>query len=191
MPPPRAAEPRLEKAPESEKARPCQSYADAKGRPQIEKLCPLLAGKGTTRLTSLAFAEVARRIGNRAGCTQLSGKHSCAGASTVLLARTVPAADNPRLVLLDRKAAPLPACRRLTGFLPADRPPEELARRARTPPPKKHPSVLLAVLVIPRWRFGVCVSHGRDICRLCPSAQDPASASSLQAHEPKPGARLI
>ena len=111
--------------------------------------------------------------------------------------RTVPAADNAALWLLDmirRAAAGLPQAEG-TGFLPAG---QAAQNHAETPSQKKkHPlRVLLAVLLLLALAAlgGGWYLTGGDLAALperLKALRLPEWITLWQAHEPKPGARLI
>ena len=121
----------------------------------------------------------------------------------VPVVRTVPAADNPGLWLLDmvrRAAAGLPQAEG-TGFLPAGQAKQsDPPGRSQSKDPtskKKHPlRVLLAVLgILALAAFGVAwyLTDG-DLAALPQRLKTlhlPEWVTLWQAHEPKPGARLI
>ena len=160
-------EARLEKVPGAEKVYDfgTMSYADAKTGPQIEKRARAkLGGEGDkpepVRL-ALARAQAARRIVGTelaVACAERESDHVLVlSAKKGCWLRTVPAADNAALWLLDmirRAAAGLPQAEG-TGFLPAG---QAAQNHAETPPQggakprpqkKKHPlRVLLAVLLL-------------------------------------------
>ena len=158
-------ESRLEKVPGAEKVYDfgTMSYADAKVGPQIEKRARAkLGGEGDkpdpVRL-ALARAQAARRIVGTelaVACAERESDHVLVlSTKKGCWLRTVSAADNPGLWLLDmvrRAAAGLPQAEG-TGFLPAGQvkqsdPPGRSQSKDPTPK-KKHPlRVLLAVLVI-------------------------------------------
>ena len=158
-------ESRLEKVPGAEKVYDfgTMSYADAKVGPQIEKrVRAKLGGEGDkpdpVRL-ALARAQAARRIVGTelaVACAERESDHVLVlSTKKGCWLRTVSAADNPGLWLLDmvrRAAAGLPQAEG-TGFLPAGQvkqsnPPGRSQSKDPTPK-KKHPlRVLLAVLVI-------------------------------------------
>ena len=187
-------ESRLEKVPGAEKVYDfgTMSYADAKVGPQLEKR---------------ARAQAARRIVGTelaVACAERESDHVlvlCTKKGCWL--RTVPAADNPGLWLLDmvrRAAAGLPQAEG-TGFLPAGQtkqsdPPGRSQSKDPTPK-KKHPlRVLLAVLgILALAAFGVAwyLTDG-DLAALPQRLKTlhlPEWVTLWQAHEPKPGARLI
>ena len=160
-------ESRLEKVPGAEKVYDfgTMSYADAKVGPQIEKRARAkLGGEGDNpdpvRL-ALSRAQAARRIVGTelaVACAERESDHVLVlSTKKGCWLRTVPAADNPGLWLLDmvrRAAAGLPQAEG-TGFLPAGQakqsdPPGRLQSTAKDPTSKKkHPlRVLLAVLVL-------------------------------------------
>ena len=105
--------------------------------------------------------------------------------------RTVPAADNPGLWLLDmvrRAAAGLPQAEG-TGFLPAGQVkqsnPPGRSQSKDPAPKKKHPlRVLLAVL-------GILALAAFGVPQRLKTLRLPEWVTLWQAHEPKPGARLI
>ena len=208
-------ESRLEKVPGAEKVYDfgTMSYADAKVGPQIEKRARAkLGGEGDkpdpVRL-ALARAQAVRRIVGTelaVACAERESDHVlvlCTKKGCWL--RTVPAADNPGLWLLDmarRAAAGLPQAEG-TGFLPAgqakqsDSPGRSQSTTKNPTLKKKHPlRVLLAVLVLlalaglgAAWYL-----TGGDLAALperLNALHLPEWATLWQAHEPKPGARLI
>ena len=206
-------ESRLEKVPGAEKVYDfgTMSYADAKVGPQIEKRARAkLGGEGDNpdpvRL-ALSRAQAARRIVGTelaVACAERESDHVlvlCTKKGCWL--RTVPAADNPGLWLLDmvrRAAAGLPQAEG-TGFLPAGQakqsdPPGRSQSKDPTPK-KKHPlRVLLAVLgILALAAFGVAwYLTGGDLAALPQRLKTlhlPEWVTLWQAHEPKPGARLI
>ena len=189
------------------------SYADAKTGPQIEKRARAkLGGEGDkpepVRL-ALARAQAARRIVGTelaVACAERESDHVLVlSAKKGCWLRTVPAADNAALWLLDmirRAAAGLPQAEG-TGFLPAG---QAAQNHAETPlqggakprtQKKKHPlRVLLAVLLLlalaalgSGWYL-----TGGDFAALperLKALRLPEWITLWQAHEPKPGARLI
>lgn len=204
-------ESRLEKVPGAEKVYDfgTMSYADAKVGPQIEKRARAkLGGEGDNpdpvRL-ALSRAQAARRIVGTelaVACAERESDHVlvlCTKKGCWL--RTVPAADNPGLWLLDmvrRAAAGLPQAEG-TGFLPAGQTKQsDPPGRSQDPTSKKkHPlRVLLAVLgILALAAFGVAwyLTDG-DLAALPQRLKTlhlPEWVTLWQAHEPKPGARLI
>ena len=187
------------------------SYADAKVGPQIEKRARAkLGGEGDkpdpVRL-ALARAQAARRIVGTelaVACAERESDHVLVlSTKKGCWLRTVPAADNPGLWLLDmvrRAAAGLPQAEG-TGFLPAGQvkqsdPPGRSQSKDPTPK-KKHPlRVLLAVLgILALAAFGVAwyLTDG-DLAALPQRLKTlhlPEWVTLWQAHEPKPGARLV
>ena len=186
------------------------SYADAKVGPQIERARAKLGGEGDNpdpvRL-ALSRAQAARRIVGTelaVACAERKSDHVLVlSTKKGCWLRTVPAADNPgagRCWIWC--AALLPVCRRPRGqaSFPADRPNRAIlraVRRARTPPQRKASfRVLLAVLVILALAaFGVAwYLTGGDLAALPQRLKTlhlPEWVTLWQAHEPKPGARLI
>ena len=206
-------ESRLEKVPGAEKVYDfgAMSYADAKVGPQIEKRARAkLGGEGDkpdpVRL-ALSRAQAARRIVGTelaVACAERESDHVLVlSTKKGCWLRTVPAADNPGLWLLDmvrRAAAGLPQAEG-TGFLPAGQtkqcdPPGRSQSKDPTPK-KKHPlRVLLAVLgILALAAFGVAwYLTGGDLAALPQRLKTlhlPEWVTLWQAHEPKPGARLI
>ncbi len=208
-------EARLEKVPGAEKVYDfgTMSYADAKTGPQIEKRARAkLGGEGDkpepVRL-ALARAQAARRIVGTelaAACAERESDHVLVlSAKKGCWLRTVPAADNAALWLLDmirRAAAGLPQAEG-TGFLPAG---QAAQNHTETPPQggakpraqkKKHPlRVLLAVLLLLALAAlgGGWYLTGGDLAALperLKALRLPEWITLWQAHEPKPGARLI
>ena len=181
-------ESRLEKVPGAEKVYDfgTMSYADSKVGPQIEKRARAkLGGEGDkpdpVRL-ALARAQAARRIVGTelaVACAERESDHVlvlCTKKGCWL--RTVPAADNPGLWLLDmvrRAAAGLPQAEGQASF-PPDRPSRALlraVRRARTPPQRR--SILSAFCwrCWGSWRWRRSVRRGISrtaISPPCPSA---------------------
>ena len=206
-------ESRLEKVPGAEKVYDfgTMSYADAKVGPQIEKRARAkLGGEGDkpdpVRL-ALARAQAARRIVGTelaVACAERESDHVLVlSTKKGCWLRTVPAADNPGLWLLDmvrRAAAGLPQAEG-TGFLPAGQtkqsdPPGRSQSKDPTPK-KKHPlRVLLAVLgILALAAFGVAwyLTDG-DLAALPQRLKTlhlPEWVTLWQAHEPKPGARPV
>ena len=202
-----ALEARLEKVPGAEKVYDfgTMSYADAKTGPQIEKRARAkLGGEGDkpepVRL-ALARAQAARRIVGTelaVACAERESDHVLVlSAKKGCWLRTVPAADNAALWLLDmirRAAAGLPQAEG-TGFLPAG---QAAQNHAETPSQKKkHPlRVLLAVLLLLALAAlgGGWYLTGGDLAALperLKALRLPEWITLWQAHEPKPGARLI
>ena len=208
-------ESRLEKVPGAEKVYDfgTMSYADAKVGPQIEKrVRAKLGGEGdkpdSVRL-ALARAQAARRIVGTelaVACAERESDHVLVlSAKKGCWLRTVPAADNSALWLLDmirRAAAGLPQAEG-TGFLPAG---QAAQNHAETPPQggakpraqkKKHPlRILLAVLLLLALAAlgGGWYLTGGDLAALperLKALRLPEWITLWQAHEPKPGARLI
>ena len=187
-------ESRLEKVPGAEKVYDfgTMSYADAKVGPQIEKRARAQAARRIVG-TELAVACAERESDH---VLVLSTKKGC-------WLRTVSAADNPGLWLLDmvrRAAAGLPQAEG-TGFLPAGQTKQSdspgRSQSKDSTPKKKHPlRVLLAVLgILALTAFGVAwyLTDG-DLAALPQRLKTlhlPEWVTLWQAHEPKPGARLI
>ena len=198
-------EARLETVPGAEKVFDfgALSYAHPKAGPQIEKRARarFKAEEPDAVRLALARAQAARRVvGSElaAGCAErgsekvlvLSSKKGC-------WLRTVPAADNAALWLLDmirRAAAGLPQAEG-TGFLPAGQAAQNHAETL--PQKKKHPlRVLLAVLLLLALAALGCGWYltGGDLAALperLKALRLPEWITLWQAHEPKPGARLI
>ena len=206
-----ALEARLEKVPGAEKVYDfgTMSYADAKTGPQIEKRARAkLGGEGDkpepVRL-ALARAQAARRIVGTelaVACAERESDHVLVlSAKKGCWLRTVPAADNAALWLLDmirRAAAGLPQAEG-TGFLPAGQASPNTSQDEAKPRPKKkkHPlRVLLAVLLLLALAAlgGGWYLTGGDLAALperLKALRLPEWITLWQAHEPKPGARLI
>ena len=185
------------------------SYADAKTGPQIEKRARAkLGGEGDkpepVRL-ALARAQAARRIVGTelaVACAERESDHVLVlSAKKGCWLRTVPAADNAALWLLDmirRAAAGLPQAEG-TGFLPAGQASPNTPQDEAKPRPKKkkHPlRVLLAVLLLLALAAlgGGWYLTGGDLAALperLKALRLPEWITLWQAHEPKPGARLI
>lgn len=204
-------EARLEKVPGAEKVYDfgTMSYADAKTGPQIEKRARAkLGGEGDkpepVRL-ALARAQAARRIVGTelaVACAERESDHVLVlSAKKGCWLRTVPAADNAALWLLDmirRAAAGLPQAEG-TGFLPAGQASPNTPQDGAKPRPqkKKHPlRVLLAVLLLLALAAlgGGWYLTGGDFAALperLKALRLPEWITLWQAHEPKPGARLI
>ena len=204
-------EARLEKVPGAEKVYDfgTMSYADAKTGPQIEKRARAkLGGEGDkpepVRL-ALARAQAARRIVGTelaVACAERESDHVLVlSAKKGCWLRTVPAADNAALWLLDmirRAAAGLPQAEG-TGFLPAGQASPNTSQDEAKPRPKKkkHPlRVLLAVLLLLALAAlgGGWYLTGGDLAALperLKALRLPEWITLWQAHEPKPGARLI
>ena len=182
-------EARLEKVPGAEKVYDfgTMSYADAKTGPQIEKRARAkLGGEGDkpepVRL-ALARAQAARRIVGTelaVACAERESDHVLVlSAKKGCWLRTVPAADNAALWLLDmirRAAAGLPQAEG-TGFLPAGQASPEPRRNPATkeeaPPPRPAGGALAAGAGgSGRW----VVSHRRRPCRPSGAAEGPAPA---------------
>ena len=156
---------------------------------------------------ALARAQAARRVVGTelaVACAERESDHVLVlSTKKGCWLRTVPAADNPGLWLLDmvrRAAAGLPQAEG-TGFLPAGQtkqsdPPGRSQSKDPTPT-KKHPlRVLLAVvLLLALAAFGVAwYLTGGDLAALpqrLKTLRLPEWVTLWQAHEPKPGARLI
>ena len=195
-------EARLEKVPGAEKVYDfgTMSYADAKTGPQIEKRARAkLGGEGDkpepVRL-ALARAQAARRIVGTelaVACAERESDHVLVlSAKKGCWLRTVPAADNAALWLLDmiRRAAAGQAAQNH-----AETPPQGGAKPR--PQKKKHPlRVLLAVLLLLALAAlgGGWYLTGGDLAALperLKALRLPEWINLWQAHEPKPGARLI
>ena len=200
-------ESRLEKVPGAEKVYDfgTMSYASAKTGPQIEKRTHAGLKNGETATDPVRLAVARAQAARRIVGTELAV--SCAGRErdhVLVLSskkgcwlRTVSNEDNPGLWLLDmirRAAAGLPQAEG-TGFLPTGQAP--LAAAKPQPKKKKHPfRVFLAVLVFLLLAgFGaVWYLTGRDLAALpqrLKALHLPEWVTLWQAHEPKPGARLI
>ena len=158
------------------------------------------AQEGVGTLRALAAQAARRIVGTElaVACAERESDHVLVlSAKKGCWLRTVPAADNAALWLLDmirRAAAGLPQAEG-TGFLPAG---QAAQNHAETPPQKKkHPlRVLLAVLLLLALAAlgGGWYLTGGDLAALperLKALRLPEWITLWQAHEPKPGARLI
>lgn len=207
---------RLEKVPGAEKVYDfgTMSYADPKTGPQIEKRARagFRSGEGGSDPVRLALAraQAARRVVGTelaAACAEREADHVLVlSTKKGCWLRTVPQGENPGLWLLDmirRAAAGLPQAEG-TGFLPAGQAAQSPSGAQNTGAPtalhkaKKHPLrrvLLVLVVFLLLAGFGAAwYLTGGDLAALPQRLRTldwPEWVTLWQAHEPKPGAKLI